>query len=483
MTPSELLYIDGRWRPSHAPGLIGVEDPVLQKTVARVPDGVPQDVDEAVAAAQRALDPWARTDPGLRRDFVAGLRRALSARREEFAAAIRTETGSPPAFARRMQVGLPLRQLGVLLDVLATPPEPERIGHAWVVREPAGVVAAITPWNYPLAQALLKVAPALAAGCTVVLKPSELAPLSAVLLAEVLHGIGLPPGVFNLVSGRGAVVGEALAAHPGVDLVSFTGSTRAGRRVATLAGTALNRVVLELGGKSACLVLPGADLAGAVRHAVSSCFLNSGQTCTALSRLLVHESRYERAVELAATEAARYTLGTTEGPAPQLGPLVSAAQRERVLGYLRRGIADGARLVAGGPDAPVPERGYYVAPTVLADVHPRAELAQEEVFGPVLSVIAFHDEEEGVRLANDSRYGLSGAVWADGVEEALRVARRLRTGRVSLNGAPVAPAAPFGGLKQSGFGREAGRYGLEEFQVLRTFPFPRPDPAGLSGPG
>jgi aldehyde dehydrogenase (NAD+) len=326
------------------------------------------------------------------------------------------------------------------------------------------VVGAITPWNYPLHQIVAKVAAALAAGCPVVLKPSELTPLVAYLLADAADEAGVPPGVFNLVPGTGPVVGAAIAGHPDVDMVSFTGSTATGRAITHAAADRIARVALELGGKSANVILDDADLVKAVKVGVGNAFLNSGQTCTAWTRMLVHRSRYDEAVELAATAARGYRTGDPFDEATRLGPLVSAAQRDRVRGFIERAEA---RLVAGGLDAEVPDRGWFVAPTVFADVDPDSELAQEEIFGPVLSIIPFRDDDEAVAIANNSRYGLAGGVWGS-EERALTVARRMRTGAVDVNGGAFNPLAPFGGYKQSGVGRELGPYGLAEFQQVKA---------------
>ena len=335
------------------------------------------------------------------------------------------------------------------------------------------MVAAITPWNYPLHQTIAKLAPALLAGCTVVHKPSEVAPLSAHVLAEIADDIGLPAGVYNLVSGSGAVVGEALAQHPDVDMVSFTGSTRAGRRVSELASATVKRVALELGGKSANVILEDADVTAAVKVGVANCFLNSGQTCTAWTRMLAPSSRYDEVVALAAEAAAAYTVGDPTDPRTRLGPLANEAQRDRVLGYIAQGEAGGARLVAGGPNADgVPERGYYVAATVFADVAADSTIAQEEIFGPVLSIIRCADEDDAVRIANATPYGLAGAVWSADPDHAIAVARRLRTGQVDINGGRFNPSAPFGGYKQSGNGRELGRHGLEEFLLIKSLQLP-----------
>jgi len=341
------------------------------------------------------------------------------------------------------------------------------VGHSLVVREPVGVVGCITPWNFPLNQITLKVAPALAAGCTVVLKPSEVAPINAMILAEIIHDAGFPPGVFNLVHGAGPVVGEVLSGHPEVDMVSFTGSTRAGKRVGELASQSIKRVALELGGKSASVVLPDADLAAAVKGSVSACMLNSGQTCSAHTRLLVPKARLDEAKALAAAAVAKLTLGPSLDEQTRLGPLVSAAQRDRVLNMIELGLKEGAELVAGGAQRPAIDKGYFVQPTVLV-VQPHHTLAKEEIFGPVLVILAYEDEEDAIRIANDTIYGLGGGVWSEDEAHAIRVARRIRTGQVDINGAPFNSNAPFGGYKQSGHGRENGKFGLDEFLEYKS---------------
>jgi aldehyde dehydrogenase (NAD+) len=469
----ELIYVGGEWRASRGSRWIEVVNPATEEAIARVPDGAPSDVDDAVTQARTAFAGWSASSPEERAWYLTGLRRELMARRDEFAATITTEMGAPVAFARRVQTGLPLLALGAYLDALPASVEPERIGHSVVLREPVGVVAAITPWNYPLGQVVAKVAAALAAGCTVVLKPSEVAPLSAALLVDVLHRLRLPPGVLNLVSGTGPVVGEALASHPDVDMVSFTGSTAAGRRVAALAADTVKKVVLELGGKSANVLLPDADLDTAVPAGVASCMMNAGQTCTALTRMLVPRSRYEEVLARAAAAAGEYRPGDPTDPRTRLGPLVSAGRREQVLGYVEKGLAEGARAVTAVPDnAHLPERGYFVFPTVFGVEDPGATVAQEEIFGPVLCVIPYGEEDEAVAIANNSIYGLSGAVWSADTDRAVAFARRMRTGRVDINGATLNPAAPFGGRRQSGVGREMGRYGLAEFQEVKSVQLP-----------
>jgi acyl-CoA reductase-like NAD-dependent aldehyde dehydrogenase len=338
-----------------------------------------------------------------------------------------------------------------------------------IVREPIGVVGAITPWNYPLHQIAAKVAPALAAGCTVVLKPSEVAPLNAFVLAEVFDEVGLPAGVFNLVTGLGPVVGEAIAAHRDVDMVSFTGSTRAGRRVAEVAAATVKRVALELGGKSANVILSGADLDKAVPDGVNKCYMNSGQTCSALTRMLVPRDKLAE-VEALATEAAEgWTAGDPFDKATRLGPLISAVQRDRVRGYIQRGEDEGARLLTGGAEAPDGlDHGFFVRPTVFSDVTRDMTIAREEIFGPVLSIIPYDTEEEAIDIANDTDYGLAGGVWAEDADHANRVARKLRTGQVEVNGGGFNPNAPFGGYKQSGNGREYGNFGFEEFLEVKS---------------
>ncbi|PWU46925.1 aldehyde dehydrogenase family protein [Micromonospora globispora] len=462
------LHIAGDWVDPVDGDPIPVENPATAEIVGQVPAGTPADVDRAVAAARAAFPDWAATAPAERAAHLDRLHTALAARADEIARTIALELGTPLKLAARVQAGLPLTVLRGMVDLAARPPAEESVGNSLVVREPVGVVGAITPWNYPLHQVVAKVAPALAAGCTVVLKPSELTPLTAYLLFDAIAEAGLPAGVVNLVPGTGPVVGEAIAAHPDVDLVSFTGSTVTGRRIAHLAADRIARVALELGGKSANLLLADADLPTAVKVGVGNAFLNSGQTCTAWTRMLVHRDRYDEALDLIAQVVGAYRVGDPFDPATRLGPLVSAAQAERVRGHVDRALADGARLIAGGPAVPLPTRGHFVAPTVFADVHPDSALAQEEVFGPVLAVIPFADTDEAVAIANNSRYGLAGAVWSADGERALAVARRLRTGQVDINGGAFNPLAPFGGYKQSGLGRELGAYGIDEFREIKA---------------
>lgn len=468
----DTLFIGGRWVAPAGSRFIDVIDPSDASLYARIPEGAPDDALAAVAAAHEAFPAWSRTTPAERAEHLERIAEGLKRRSDELARAIAHEVGMPLRMAARVQVGGPLASWSHYARLAREFAWEERVGHSLVVREPIGVVAAITPWNFPLNQITLKLAPALAAGCTVVLKPSEVAPINAFILAEVIEEAGLPAGVFNLVTGFGPVVGEALAGDPRVDMVSFTGSTRAGRRVAELAAATVKKVALELGGKSAALILDDADLAGAVKGTVSSCLLNSGQTCSAHTRMLVPRAKLDEAARLAAAAASAFKLGPALAEGSRLGPLVSEAQRERVVGYIQRALEEGAKLVAGDPGA-VPEgAGFFVAPTVLVVEDPSATVAQEEVFGPVLVVQPHDGDEDAIRLANDTIYGLAGSVWAGSDERALDVARRIRSGQVDINGAPWNPLAPFGGYRQSGLGREGGRYGLEEYLEYKAIQLP-----------
>ncbi len=466
------LFINGIWEAPGSMQQIEVVNPATEAVIGRVPAAGSREADRAVTAASAAFAGWARTPVAERAAVLGKILQGLVARQDEIARTITDEVGMPLKLSRRIQAGLPAAVLESYVKLLAEYRFEERIGNSLVVREPVGVAACITPWNYPLHQVVAKVAPALAAGCSVVLKPSEVAPLSAFILADIIQEAGLPAGVFNLVSGTGEAVGEPLARHPEVDLVSFTGSVRAGRRVAALAADTVKRVALELGGKSAAIVLDDADLAAAIKGTVGACFLNSGQTCTAHTRLLVPESLYDRAATLAVEAAAAYTPGDPLLEQTRLGPLVSSAQRERVRGYIQSGIAEGAALLLGGAEPPAGlTRGYFVQPTVFGQVLPEMTIAREEIFGPVLSIMTYRDEAEAVRIANGTLYGLAGAVWSGSVARAEGVARQLRAGQVDINGGSFNPLAPFGGYKQSGNGRELGRYGLEEFLEVKAMQF------------
>lgn len=461
--------VSGHWiggeRVAGGEGRIDVVDPATGEVVAAVPAGTPADVDRAVTAAQAAFRDWSLVDVAERAAVVTRISEGLKARGAEIAAAVTSEMGSPIAFSRAVQAGLPVHTSAGVAGLATSFPWTEEIGNSLVVREPVGVVGAITPWNYPLHQIVAKVAPALLAGCTVVLKPSEIAPLSAQILAEVAADAGLPAGAFNIVHGEGPVVGEAIAGHPGVDMVSFTGSTRAGKRVSVVASDTVKRVALELGGKSANVILADADLARAVKVGLGNAWINGGQTCTAWTRMLVPQERHDEIVEMAVAAAAKYTVGDPRQDTTRIGPMSSAAQQERVNGFIERGSADGGTVAFSG--ATVDGPGAYVRPTIFAGVAPDAVIAQEEIFGPVLSVIPYADEEQAVAIANSTVYGLAGAVFGE-PDHALAVARRMRTGQVDVNGGAFNPMAPFGGYKQSGNGRELGRYGLEEFLEVKS---------------
>ncbi|HWM38548.1 MAG TPA: aldehyde dehydrogenase family protein, partial [Streptomyces sp.] len=421
------MYIDGEWRPAAGPEKIEVGNPADGTLLATVPAGGEEDVAAAVRAARTAFPGWAATPPAERAALLGALHKALEARRGEIAETVTAELGSPLAFSQAVHASVPIAVCASYAKLAAEYPFEEEIGNSRVFHEPVGVVGAITPWNYPLHQIVAKVAPALAAGCTVVLKPAEDTPLVAQLFAEAVHEVGLPAGVFNLVTGLGPVAGQALAAQEGVDLVSFTGSTAVGRQIGAVAGAAVKHVALELGGKSANVILPGANLTKAVKVGVANVMANSGQTCSAWTRMLVDADHYDEAVQIAAAAVAKYVPGDPGDENTRLGPVVNAKQQARVRGYIEKGIAEGARLVAGGPETPR-EQGYFVSPTVFADVTPEMTIAQEEIFGPVLSILRYEDEDDALRIANGTVYGLAGAVWAGEESEAVAFARRMDTG-------------------------------------------------------
>ncbi|MCU1346823.1 MAG: aldehyde dehydrogenase [Acidimicrobiia bacterium] len=472
MTNYDQLYINGAWVPSTGTDTISVIDSTNEEVMATIPAGTAADVDRAVAAAAAAFEGWAAIAAPERAKYLTRIGDSLAARTDELATLISRETGMVKTLSKAIQVGLPTNSFNSAGALAESYTFEEEQGSSLVVREPIGVVGCITPWNFPLHQIAAKVAYALAAGCTVVLKPSEIAPLDAFVLAEIINEVGLPAGVFNLVTGDGPTVGEAIARHPQVDMVSFTGSTRAGKRVAELASQTVKRVALELGGKSANVLLGDLDseaFAKAVTDGVGKCYLNSGQTCSALTRMLVPRERLAEAEALAAKAANKMKVGNPFEETSRLGPLASAAQRERVRGYIRKGIDEGATLVAGGADAPEGlEVGYYVQATVFSNVRPDMTIAREEIFGPVLSILPYDTEDDAVRIANDSDYGLAGGVWSGDAEHAKAVARRLRTGQVEINGGRFNANAPFGGYKQSGLGREYGHWGLEEFLEVKS---------------
>ena len=468
MKSFDQLYINGAWVASASGKFIDVINATTEEVMGRVPEGTEADADAAIAAARAAFDGWAQTPAAKRGEYLAAIQARLKERADELARTITAEVGVPFKISQRVMVAMPIGTFGGYAKLANEFEFEKTVGNSLVVREPIGVVGAITPWNYPLHQVALKVAAALAAGCTVVLKPSEVAPLTAFMLAEVAHEVGLPKGVFNLVSGYGPVVGEALARSPDVDMVSFTGSTRAGKRVSELAAQTVKRVALELGGKSAAVILDDADLATAVKATVNYCYLNSGQTCAATTRMLVPEGKYAEAAQLAKEAAQGFTVGDPMGDA-RLGPVISDLQRTRVRALINKGIAEGAELLTGGAEAPEGlAKGYFVKPTVFGKVREGMSIAREEIFGPVLSIMTYKDDADAIRIANDSVYGLAGTVWSKDEARAQQVARKMRTGQIDINGGPFNPAAPFGGYKQSGNGREGGVYGMEEYLEYKS---------------
>ncbi|MDH0729800.1 aldehyde dehydrogenase family protein [Pseudomonas sichuanensis] len=462
------LFIDGRWQQPVGQGMAEVIDPASETVAGKVPLGNEEDVERAVQAARRAFADWSRTPSSVRAGFIRALAEQLKARADEMAAVITSELGMPVQWCRPVQVDGPIAGLEQYIELAGLMDQVREVGNSLVYREAVGVCAFINPWNYPLHQLIGKLAPALAAGCTVVVKPSQETPLHAFVLAEMIEAIGLPAGVFNLVSGPGSKVGEALARHPQVDMVSFTGSTGAGVRVSQAAAPSVKRVCLELGGKSPLLIGADADLDAAVRYGVQDVMINSGQTCTALTRMLLPTSRYAEAVEIAVDEVRGLVMGDPQDPRSFLGPMCSAGQRRTVQEYIRVGQEEGARLLCGGETAPGFERGFYVPPTLFADVDNRMRIAQEEIFGPVLCLIPYADEAEAIALANDSPFGLSSAVWAGSRDKALQLARQLRAGQCFVNGGAFNYQAPFGGYKQSGNGREWGEEGLGEFVEVKA---------------
>jgi aldehyde dehydrogenase (NAD+) len=466
--PLRLPFVDGAAVAPDGRAIAVIADAATGAPFGRVAVGTVDDVDLAVAAAARAFPAWSGLPRAERLDTLERLADELDARGEELARTITAEVGTPIKLSRRVQVGLPRLVLRSTLKLAAELPEEEQLGTSLIVREPIGVVAAITPWNYPLHQAMGKLAPALAVGCTVVLKPASGTPLHALLLADAAAAAGLPAGVLNVVTGSGGTVGEHLVGHPDVDMVTFTGSTEGGRRVAALAAQTVKKVALELGGKSACVILDDADLESAVRAAVRNGLLNSGQTCSAWTRLIVAREQEDQAAEIAAVTAAAMRLGDPTDEATHLGPLISAAQRDSVSAHIVAARVAGLREVYAGTVPDGLGDGAYLAPHIFAGVGPEHALAQEEVFGPVLAIMPAENEDHAVELANSTIYGLAGGVFSGDDDRALRVARRLRTGQVDVNGGAFNPEAPFGGYRQSGTGRELGRFGLEEFLEIKA---------------
>jgi aldehyde dehydrogenase (NAD+) len=463
------FYIDGAWVAPAAPSKLGIVNPATEETFAHISLGSREDVDRAARAARRAFATYSEVSVEDRLCFLRKIIAGFRARLPELARMMTLEMGAPITFATERQATVALFHFEEAERVLACYPFEERMGNGIVRREPIGVCGLITPWNWPLNQVASKVALALATGCTIVLKPSEIAPLSAMLFAEIVHDAGLPPGVFNLVNGDGPTVGEAIAAHSDIDMVSFTGSTAAGVRVAKLAADTVKRVAQELGGKSANIILSDADLKAAVIQGVHACNTNAGQNCQSPTRMLIPRAQREAAFEAARDAVASIRLGDPLDPASTMGPLVSQSQFEKVQELIQSGIDEGATLVTGGTGRPAElNRGYYVRPTVFGDVTPQMRIAREEVFGPVLSIMSYDTEDEAIEIANDTPFGLAGFVQSKDLKRARRIANRIRAGRVYLNGAPFDRSLPFGGYKQSGNGREFGVFGFEEYLEVKA---------------
>jgi aldehyde dehydrogenase (NAD+) len=463
------FYIDGAWVDPATPHLFDVINPATEEVAGQISLGSRADVDRAVAAARRAFATFSQSSRDERLNLLRRIIDGFEACSGELARAMTAEMGSPITFSNEVQTVNALTHFREMVSVLESYEFERFMGGTLIRREPIGVCGLITPWNWPLNQVTSKLAPAIAAGCTTVLKPSEIAPLSAILFAEILHDAGVPKGVFNLVNGDGPTVGEAISNHPDIDMVSFTGSTRAGILVAKGAATTVKRVVQELGGKSANILLPDADLEKAVPAGVLRCFTNTGQSCQAPTRMLVHRSQRDAAVALARTAADQVRVGDPLDPKTTMGPLVSKAQFDKVQGLIERGNRDGATLVCGGVGRPADfNRGYFVRPTVFADVTPDMAIAKEEIFGPVLSMMTYESEDDAVAIANGTTYGLAGYVQGRDIDRVRRVAERIRAGRIYLNGAPVDRSVPFGGYKQSGNGREHGVFGFEEYLEVKA---------------
>ena len=469
MDHRHMFYIDGAWQEPVVKKLHSIVNPATEEVMYEIALGSQADVDKAVSAAQRAFATYSLTT---REERIALLRRIIeiyTQRMKEIGAAISDEMGAPLGFAERFQAGAGLGHLTTTLDVLKNYAFEERLGSAMIVREAVGVVGMITPWNWPLNQIACKVAPALAAGCTMVLKPSEYTPSSALIFAEILDAAGVPKGVFNLINGLGAEVGAAMSAHPGINMMSFTGSTRAGVDVVRRAAATVKRVTQELGGKSPNIILEDADFPKLISSGTAHCFNNTGQSCNAPTRMLVPHAKMQEAAAIAKAVADKARPGDPKHAETTMGPVVNRTQWEKIQDLIRRGIDEGATLVVGGLGRPEGlNKGYFVRPTVFANVTNGMSIAREEIFGPVLSIIGYSDEDDAVRIANDTPYGLAGYVSSGEVEHARRVARRIRAGNVNLNGAGNERAAPFGGYKQSGNGREWGRFGLEEYLEVKA---------------
>jgi len=462
------IFINGKWADSSGRDVITVINPATEEPIATVPRGTAEDADRAAQAAAEAFAGWSQSSAHERVEVFTKLARLTEARSQEITRTIVSEVGQPAAMAARTQTAGAAEELRIIAESLRDISWTEQAGNALVRREPSGVVGAITAWNAPLRSIISKAGAAIAAGCTVVLKGSEVAPLSSFIFAEMVAEAGVPDGVFNLVCGTGPEVGEAIASHPLVDMVSLTGSVRAGRRVMELASASIKRVHLELGGKSANIIFDDADLSRAITDGIEDAFRNSGQVCGGLSRVLVPRHRLSEAEDLAVRKAESFVLGDPFDPATTLGPVTTADQRDRVRGYIRAGLDDGVRMLTGGPQPPSGlNRGYFVRPTVFSGDN-TTRVAREEIFGPVVVIIPFEDEADAIAIANDSQYGLAAGVWCAHADRARAVAARLRVGRVRINGAPLSKRAPHGGFKLSGVGREWGRFGIEEFLEYKS---------------
>ena len=463
------FYIDGAWVDPAGKKTLAVVNPATEEAMYEIAVGSKEDIDKAVGAARRAFATFSRTNRDDRVALLTRIAEAYKKRAKEIATAISDEMGAPMGLAERAQAGAGLGHIMTTIDVLKGYKFEEPLGSATVLHEPVGVIGMITPWNWPLNQIGCKVAPAIAAGCTMVLKPSEYTPTSALIFAEIMHEAGVPKGVFNLVNGLGPEVGVAMSEHPGIDMISFTGSTRAGIDVAQRAAPTVKRVSQELGGKSPNIILDDADLQKAIAGGVTHCFNNSGQSCNAPTRMMVPHTRMKEAAALAKSVAEQAKPGDPKADATTMGPVVNKIQWDKIQGLIKKGIDEGATLVTGGLGRPDGlNKGYYVRPTVFADVTNDMTIAREEIFGPVLSIIGYRDETDAVTMANDTPYGLAGYVWSGDVERARKVAQQLRAGNVNLNGVLNDRSAPFGGYKQSGNGREWGRFGLEEYLEVKA---------------
>ena len=469
MHTRDRLYIDGKWVQPIGTGSIGVINPATEEIIGKIPVGSKKDIDNAASAARIAFDSWSKSSIKTRIDILNALSNALKERGEEIAQTITAEVGTPIGYSRVAMVGTPRVVSRSYAKILENFNWEEKVRNSIICKEPIGVCAFITPWNFPLHQIIGKVAPAIAAGCTMILKPSKEAPLSAFILADILHEIGLPPGVFNLVSGHGSEIGNYMSSHPEVDMVSFTGSTGAGVSVSEAAATTVKRVTLELGGKSANVALEDADPTLVAKKAIGACHQNSGQTCSALTRLIIPESMSQEVYEIIADKNNSYTVGDPLEESTRCGPMVSLRQQKSVNEYIESGINEGATLISGGLGMPEGiSKGYYVKPTIFANVSSNMKIWKEEIFGPVLVIATYKSEEEALRLANDSIYGLSGGVWSKDEGRAIDFAKGMRTGQVSVNGGAFNVSAPFGGYKLSGNGRELGTHGLNEFLEIKS---------------